>query len=269
MTAELGANEMALFDTHSHLDQPKFDDDRAERIQNAADVGVTRMVAVGCTLKSSQRCVELASEFEGVYAAVGIHPNDAAESAPEDWSQIQQLATASKVVAIGETGLDKYWDDTPFDQQLDFFDRHIRLAAELDKPFVVHMRECEAEMMQALREAYQRGPLKGIMHSFTGDADMAAECLDMGLHISFAGMVTFKKSEDLRACAATIPEDRLLVETDSPYLSPEPVRGKRPNEPANVRHTAQCLAKVRSVSLETLASQTTANALQLFGLAGV
>ncbi|MEM8945581.1 MAG: TatD family hydrolase [Planctomycetota bacterium] len=255
-----------LFDTHTHLDQPKFDEARAELIQNAAAVGVTRMVAVGCTATSSRRCVELAGEYEGVFAAVGIHPNDAAESAPEDWTIIEQLATAPKVVAIGETGLDRHWDDTPFEQQLEFFDRHIRLAAKHDLPFVVHMRDCEADMMQVLRDAYQRGPLKGIMHSFTGDAEMASECMAMGMHISFAGMVTFKKSEALRECAAKVADERLLVETDCPYLSPEPVRGNRPNEPANVRHTAECLARVRGTSFEELAALTTANANKLFGI---
>ncbi len=255
-----------LFDTHTHLDQSEFDDSRAEVIARAREAGVAQLVAVGCTASDSQKCVRLAAEFEGVYAAVGIQPNYVAEAKPGDWAVIEELATAPDVVAIGETGLDRHWDSTPFEQQEDYFDRHMRLAERHDLPFVVHMRDCDADILRALRAARERGVLRGIMHSFTGDAEMAAECIAMGMHISFAGMVTFKKSQALRDCAATIPDERLLVETDCPYLSPEPVRGKRPNEPAYVRHTAACLAEVRGVSLNTLAELTTANARALFGV---
>jgi TatD DNase family protein len=148
--------------------------------------------------------------------------------------------------------------------QQDFFDRHIRLSQVAGLPFIVHLRETAAEILAMLREAKTRGELRGVMHSFTGTAEQAAEFLDLGMHISFAGMLTYKKSSDLRAVAAGIPADRLLVETDSPYLSPEPHRGQRPNEPARVVHTARCLADVRGISLEELARQTTANALALF-----
>jgi len=256
-----------LFDTHTHLDQSEFDGNRAEVIGRARAAGVAQLVAVGCTVADSRKCVQLAGEYEGVFAAVGIQPNYVAAAEPGDWAAIEELATQPGVVAIGETGLDRHWDYSPFELQQDYFDRHMRLAERLDLPFVVHMRDCDDDIMQALRAARQRGVLQGIMHSFTGDAEMAAECIALGMHISFAGMVTFKKSQALRDCAATIPDARLLVETDSPYLSPEPVRGKRPNEPAYVRHTAECLAKVRGVSLEELATLTTANARALFGLA--
>ena len=255
-----------LFDTHTHLDQSEFDDNRAEVVERAQAAGVSQLIAVGCTADDSRKCVQLASEFEGVYAAVGIQPNYIAEAKPEDWAAIEQLATSPGVVAIGETGLDRHWDYTPFDQQQDYFDRHMRLAERLDLPFIVHMRDCEEDILQALREARKRGVLKGVMHSFTGDAEMAAECVDLGMHISFAGMLTFKKSTALRDCAATIPDDRLLIETDCPYLSPEPVRSKRPNEPAFVRHTAECLAKLRGDSLEELAVLTTKNAQAFFGV---
>jgi len=255
-----------LFDTHTHLDQSDFDDNRAEVVERAQAAGVTQLIAVGCTAEDSRKCVQLARDFGGVYAAVGIQPNYIAEAKPEDWAAIEQLAKEPGVVAIGETGLDRHWDYTPFDQQQDFFDRHMRLAERLGLPFIVHMRDCEDEIMSSLREARQRGELKGVMHSFTGDAEMAAECVELGMHISFAGMLTYKKSQALRACAATIPDDRLLIETDSPYLSPEPMRSKRPCEPAFVRHTAECLAKVRGVSPEELAALTTANARAFFGL---
>ncbi len=255
-----------LFDTHTHLDQKEFDSNRDEVLRRAQEAGVKYLVAVGCTASDSQKCVQLAAQYDGVYAAVGIQPNYIAEAGVNDWAVIEELATATGVVAIGETGLDRHWDYTPFDIQQDYFDRHIRLAQKHDLPFVVHMRDCDDDIMQMLRKARQSGLLKGIMHSFTGDAQMAAECVELGMHISFAGMLTFKKSQALRECAATIPDERLLVETDCPYLSPEPVRSKRPNEPAFVRHTATCLAEVRQVSLDELAKQTTKNACRLFGL---
>ncbi len=255
-----------LFDTHAHLDQEEFDENRDEVISRASDAGVTRIVCIGTTAAASRKCLEIADRYEGVYAAVGIQPNYVAEATEGDWDEIVRLVKSPRAVAVGETGLDRYWDFTPFEQQQDYFDRHIRLAQQLDLPFVVHMRDCDADIMEMLREARHRGPLQGIMHSFTGDETMAAECVELGLHISFAGMVTFKKSQALRGCAAKIPADRLLIETDSPYLSPEPVRAKKPNEPAHVRHTAECLAQVRGVSLQELARQTTENAKRLFGL---
>ncbi len=181
-----------------------------------------------------------------------------------DWERIVALAGEPGVVAIGETGLDRHWDFTPFDVQQDYFDRHLRLAAERGLPFVVHMRDCDEDILAMLREAHARGPLVGVMHSFTGSRAMAEECLAMGMHVSFAGMVTYKKSDELRAIAAIVPDDRILIETDAPYLSPEPVRKIKRNEPAHVRHTAACLAEVRGVSLETFAAQTTANARRLF-----
>ena len=260
-----------LFDTHTHLDQSEFDANRADILTRAREAGVTQMVLVGTTLTASRRCVELAQDDEALYSAVGIQPNYVAESSAGDWDEIVQMVNELGVVAVGETGLDRHWDYTPFDQQQDYFDRHIRLAQKTNRPFIVHMRDCDDDILQALREAHRRqanrgGELCGIMHSFTGSLEMASECMEMGLHISFAGMVTFKKMHDLRSCAASIPVDRLLLETDSPYLSPEPVRSKRPNEPANLRYTAICIAESRGVSLEQLAAQTTANARTLFGV---
>ena len=253
-----------LFDTHTHIDQEEFDEIRDEVLERARAAGVTHAIAVGCTAGASRKCVELAQHYEGLYAAVGIQPNYVAEAQPEDWSTIEKLAQEPGVVAIGETGLDRHWDFIPFDQQQDYFDRHMRLAEQLDLPFVVHMRDCDDDIMEMLREAEKRGPLKGIMHSFTGDAEMAAECIELGMHISFAGMLTFKNAQALRDCAQTVPDNRLLLETDCPYLSPVPVRGKKPNEPGFLRHTAECMAELRSVSLEHLAQQTSANARALF-----
>jgi TatD DNase family protein len=255
---------MDLFDTHAHLDDEQLAADVAGVVERAKIAGVTRMLAVGTTAASSQNCLSHATRFDEVYASAGIHPNHAAEALAGDWDEIVRLANEPKVAALGETGLDLYWKDTPLRLQQDYFDRHIRLSQQTGLPLVIHLRETAAEILAMLREATQRGPLTGIMHSFTGTADQAADFLALGLHISFAGMLTFKKSDDLRAVAATIPADRLLVETDSPYLSPEPFRGKRPNEPARAIHTAECLAQVRGATLDEIARQTTANALALF-----
>ncbi len=253
-----------LFDTHVHLDQADFDLDRAEVITRAQEAGVEQIIAIGTTAATSEVCVRLAAEFKGVYAAVGIQPNSILEGEPGDWDRVVKMIDEPGVVAIGETGLDRYWDFTPFDVQQDYFDRHIRLSQERGLPFVVHMRDCDEDILAMLRDAQGRGPLAGVMHSFTGGQAMAEECLAMGLYISFAGMVTFKKSNDLRAVATTVPDDRILIETDSPYLSPEPVRKIKRNEPANVRHTAACLAEVRGQKLEDFAALTTANARRLF-----
>jgi TatD DNase family protein len=255
---------MSLIDTHAHLDQEEFDADRSEVIARAIAAGIERMVAVGVTADSSAAVVRLAAEFPTVYAAVGIQPNYCAQAKPEDWQRVVQLAASPKIVAIGETGLDRHWDYTPFDLQQDYFDRHLRLAQERGLPFVVHTRESDADVLTMLREAQRRRPLQGVMHSFTGDAATAKECVEMGLYISFAGMVTFKKSADLRSVAATVPGDRILVETDSPYLSPHPLRGKR-NEPAHLVYTTQVLAEVRGVSFEEFSLQTSINANKLFG----
>ncbi len=254
---------MQLFDTHCHLDLEEFDADRADVIRRAQEAGVDHLLTVAVTAPSSVAAVELAESHECVHAAVGIHPNYCAEAKNDDWDRVCELAKRKRVVALGETGLDFYRDYAPSDVQMDYFDRHLRLSQQLELPFIVHTRGSEEQVLTMLREAATRGPLRGIMHSFTGDEAMAAECLELGMHISFAGMVTFKKSDALRRVAKTIPDDRLLIETDSPYLSPHPVRGGR-NEPARVVHTATCLADVREQTVEQLARFTTQNARRLF-----
>ncbi|HEY2837957.1 MAG TPA: TatD family hydrolase [Pirellulales bacterium] len=256
---------MRLFDSHAHLNQPEFDDDRAALIARAVAAGVETTVTVGYSVASSRQSIEIAAAHASIFASVGIQPNDTIHAAPGDWDEIVRLAAAPRVVALGETGLDRYWDTSPLALQQDYFDRHLRLSQQTGLPFIVHTRESDAEVLAMLREARARGPLAGVMHSFTGAAETAAECVALGLYVSFAGMVTFKKSDALRAVAATIPADRILVETDSPYLSPHPLRGKR-NEPANVVHTALCVAAARGVDPEIFAEQTTANARRLFRL---
>jgi TatD DNase family protein len=254
-----------LIDTHAHLEDDRFAADRDDVVARAKTAGVIGIVAIGTTAADSAAAIELASRYEEVYASVGIHPNNAAIALSGDWDRVVELAQQDCVVALGETGLDRHWQDTPFELQRDYFDRHLRLMQKTVCPVVIHMRDCLADMVEMLREAHQRGPIYGVMHSYTGDAAAAAECCGMGLYISFAGMVTYKKSQDLRDVAAVVPANRILVETDSPYLAPEPLRGKR-NEPANVVHTARVVAEARGLAFDEFAALSTANARRLFGL---
>lgn len=258
-----------LFDTHAHLADEQLAAEAETVVARAQAAGVAEILSVGTDLASSRACVALAQRLAGVYASAGLHPNHVAGAQPGEWEAIVALAHAGGVVALGETGLDRHWNDTPFDQQRESFAQHWELSHQTGLPVIVHMRDCADDIVAALAAAAQRfGVLRGVMHSFTGDAALAETCLQFGLHISFAGMVTFKKSADLRSVAARIPADRLLLETDSPYLSPEPHRGRRPNEPARLVHTAECLAQVRGTSLEELARQTTANARRWLRLEG-
>jgi TatD DNase family protein len=258
---------MRLFDTHAHLDEEAFRPDREEVVARAQSAGLEAIVTIGTTAASSVEAVEIARAHPMVHAAVGIQPNYVSQAAPGDWETIERLATQPKVVAIGETGLDRYWDYAPFDLQTEYFARHLDLSRRLSLPFIVHCREAERDVVAQLRSAAAAGPLAGVMHSFSGDFETAQACIELGLFISFAGMLTFKKSDALRAVAAQVPLDRLLIETDSPYLAPSPFRGKR-NEPAYVRHTAECLANLRGMSLDELAELTTENARRLFRFSG-
>jgi TatD DNase family protein len=260
---------MALIDTHAHLFDDRFGSDLPAVLDRAAAAGVERAVCIGIDRESSLETVRLANAYPILVAAVGIQPNHAAEAQPGDWDAIVALAqTEPRVVAIGETGLDRYWDRTPFAVQEDYFVRHIDLARRLGKPFVIHCREAEADVVRVLRAEFDRhGPIRAVMHSFSGDLATARACLDMGLHVSFAGMITYKTAQDLRDVAKEVPLDRLLVETDCPYLSPVPHRGKR-NEPAFVAHTAACIADARGVPAGVIAEHATRNARQLFGLPG-
>lgn len=256
---------MPLIDTHTHLFDDRFRKDLPAVLDRAAAAGVERVVCLGIDRESSEQSVHIANTYPLVFAAVGIQPNSAAEAKPGDWDAVVKLAeTEPRVVAIGETGLDRYWDKSPFALQEDYFARHIELARRLNKPFVIHCREAEADVVKALRAQSAKGPLRAVMHSFSGDLATARECLQMGLYISFAGMVTYPNAQTLRDVAKEIPLDRLLVETDCPYLAPQPVRGKR-NEPAYVAHTATLLAQVKGVSLAEIEEHTTRNAKALFG----
>jgi TatD DNase family protein len=256
---------VGLVDTHAHLEDRRLCQNLPSVLSRAALAGVAQIVAIGTTGPTSAAVVEIARGNAGVFAAVGIHPNDAAEATENDWPKILELASQTEVVAIGETGLDRYWDRTPFPLQQEWFDRHLRLACELDRPVVIHCRDCHDDIRRQLRGLAR--PIRGVMHSFTGNWDEAQDYLDLGLHLSFAGMITFtnKNLDSLREVAAQIPADRLLVETDSPYLSPHPFRGQT-NEPARVAFTAQRVAELRGLTLTELATLTTANAEALFRL---
>ena len=258
---------MPYVDTHAHLDLEEFDADCDAVVGRARRAGVEAMLCVAVSADSSRAAIALAERYPEIHAAVGIQPNGCAEAARGDWERIVGMADHRRVVALGETGLDRYWDFTPLEVQRDYFDRHVRLAQQRGLPVVIHCREAEADLMAMLREAASREPLRGVVHAFSGDAATAAECVELGLHISFAGMVTYrnKKFRGLRDVAGAIPADRLLIETDSPYLVPHPLRGKQKrNEPVNVTLVAECLAELRGVSVEELSEQATANARRLF-----
>ncbi len=260
---------LELIDTHAHLDAEEFDSDCAEVIRRARQAGVQAVVCPALSARSSLAVVDLAQRWAEVYAAVGIHPNSCAEAAPADWDQVALLARRPRVVAIGETGLDRYWDFAPLELQQDYFERHLALAAEVRLPAIIHCRQAEAEVLAMLRRAASRGPLAGVIHAFSGDRQFAEECLALGLYISFAGSVTYtnRKFQALREAARAVPAERLLIETDSPYLVPHPLRGKeKRNEPARLVHTARTLAELRGISPEELAAQSAAAARCLFRL---
>lgn len=256
---------MPLIDTHAHLDEQAFEQDLPEVLQRAAEAGVSHILSIGITAETSRNAVALAEQYPQVFAVVGVQPNYVSQAKPGDWETIEDLAAHPRVVAIGETGLDRYWDYAPIDEQTGWFDRHLELSRTIGKPFVVHCREAEADVVRQLETAAKGSPLSGVMHSFAGDAGTARACLDLGLHLSFSGMVTYKKNEALRQTAAATPLDRLLVETDAPYLAPLPHRGKR-NEPAHVAHTAAGLARLFGISPDEFAAATTRNAMNLFRL---
>jgi len=254
---------MEFFDSHCHVDPMRYSGDLDAVLARACAAGVAGLALIGTRAADSEAAAALAAREPGLVAAAGIHPNDTAEAEPDEWDRIVSLVESGRVAAVGETGLDWYRTTAPAESQRDYFDRHIRLAQRSGLPLVIHTRESTPDCLGMLREAVARGPLSAILHSFTGTADDAAEAVDLGFFLGFAGMVTFRSAAALKDVAKTVPLDRLLIETDSPFLSPEPLRGKR-NEPANVVHTATCLALARGESLGTFAAATTANARRVY-----
>lgn len=254
-----------LIDTHAHLTDSRLLDQLPEVIHRANAAGVERTICIATTADDSDACMSVARQFPDKTApSAGIHPNHAAEAKPVDWDCIIQLSQQREIVALGETGLDRHWDFTPFAMQEDYFARHLELSRQTGLPVVIHCREAEPDVIRMLRAEFgKNGLIRGVMHSFCGQWETAEAALAMGLYVSFAGMLTYKNADDVRAVAAKIPNDRLLVETDCPYLAPVPHRGKT-NEPAFVVHTANELARVRGTSLDSLASLTSENACRLF-----
>lgn len=252
-----------LADSHAHIDDERFDADREEVVARALAAGVSLIVNIGADMASSSRSVALAETYPGIYAAVGMHPHDSQDMQETDYRQLERWTTHPKVVAIGEIGLDYHYDLSPRPVQKEVFLRQLDLARKTGKPFIIHEREAHADMMDIIRNA-ARG-LNGVFHCFSGSVETAREYLKMGFYISVAGPVTFPKSLKTKEVAKAVPLDRLLVETDSPYLTPHPFRGKR-NEPAHVRLVAEEIANLRDISLEELAEATTANVRRLFNI---
>jgi TatD DNase family protein len=253
-----------LFDTHAHLHFADFDGDREAVLARARGAGVRRMLTIGTEAPSSQAAIALAHREPGVWAAVGVHPHDAGDSDESSLAQVEELARDPQVVAVGEIGLDFFRNLSPRDAQERVFRRFLELARRLRKPAVVHCRDAHAETLAILAEE-RIGEVGGIMHCFSGDVDVARRCLDLGLLISLAGPVTYPNARALPDVARFVPGDRLVVETDCPYLPPQGYRGKR-NEPAYLAVTAARVAELRGEPLEALADRTSDNARRLLGV---
>lgn len=253
-----------LTDTHTHMDNAAFDEDRDALIHSALEQGVTRIVNVGFNRETIPTTMKLAEQYEMIYAAVGWHPQDAKDMRADDLDWIESLCSHEKVVAIGEIGLDYYWDTSPKDVQQRVFREQIRLARRLGMPIVIHNRDAHQDVLAILKEE-KAAEVGGIMHCFSGSWETAKQCLDMNFHLSFGGPVTFKNARQPKEVLAQVPLDKLLLETDAPYLTPHPFRGKR-NETSYVRLVAETAAEIKGMSLEEIAKITTANAIRLLGL---
>ncbi len=255
-----------LIDTHAHLDDARYDGDREAVIARAREAGIEALVTIGCDLATSRAAVGLADKYPFIYATVGVHPHEVKRIGDSWYEELRQLATHPKVVGYGEIGLDYHYDYSPREVQRERFREQIGLARELRLPVVIHTREAQEDTVAILREE-MAGEVGGVFHCFAGDAWLAKDALDLGFFLSFSGVLTFQNATMLREIVRTVPMDRLLVETDCPYLTPVPYRGKR-NEPAHVRLVAEKLAEVKGtadpVSLEDIAQATTANAWRLF-----
>ncbi|MFT3657093.1 putative metal-dependent hydrolase YcfH [Bacillus sp. B01(2024)] len=251
-----------LFDTHAHLNAEQFDTDLEEVIARAKAEKVERIVVVGFDKPTITRAMELIEEYDFIYAAIGWHPVDAIDMTEEDLLWIKELSAHEKVVAIGEMGLDYHWDKSPKDIQKEVFRKQIALAKEVNLPIIIHNRDATEDVVTILKEEGAE-EVGGIMHCFTGSAEVARQCMDMNFYISFGGPVTFKNAKKPKEVAKEIPNDRLLIETDCPFLTPHPFRGKR-NEPSYVKYVAEQLAELKGLTYEEIASITTENAKRLF-----
>jgi TatD DNase family protein len=260
-----------FIDSHAHVDGPEFDADREQVIQRARDAGVSAILNIGTGDPHSgalERAVDLADKYPDIYAAVGTHPHDARLFDDQAEQRIANLIKQSaRVIAWGEIGLDFHYDNSPREVQMTVFGRQLELARAARLPVIIHTREAEDETIDILKSCWAGSNLPGIMHCFSGSLALAQQTLELGFLISFSGIVTFKKAEDLRAIAREVPLDRLLIETDCPFLAPVPFRGKR-NEPVYVVEVARCLAALRGLSLEEIGKVTTDNFWRVFSLPG-
>ena len=254
---------MHLFDTHAHILDDQFNDDRNQVIQNIYD-NMALVVNIGCNLEDCPRTVALAEQYDKLYAAVGLHPEDVKTYTPEGWDMICRLAEHPKVVGIGETGLDYYWDTSTKDAQKVLFEQHIDLAKQLHKPLVIHDREAHGDTLEILKRTNAK-EAGGILHAFSGSVEMALEVIKMGFYIGLGGPVTFKNARKAVEVAQAIPLDYLVIETDCPYMAPVPFRGKR-NEPMLVQHTAAKIAELRGISVEELIEATYQNGKRVYGI---
>lgn len=253
-----------LFDTHMHLNTKQYDEDRKEVIERAFNEGVNQMVVIGFDDESIPLAIEIAEEYENIYAAVGWHPVDAIDYTEEKLAWLEELSHHSKVVALGEMGLDYHWDKSPKDVQKEVFKAQINLAKKVNLPIIIHNRKASEDVKEILI-AENAEEVGGIMHSYSGSIEDIQTYADMNFYFSLAGIVTFKNAPEIREIAKEIPLNRLLIETDSPFLTPHPYRGKR-NEPAYVRLVAEEIARLKEISLEELAEITTENAKAVFNL---
>ncbi|MBT2719132.1 TatD family hydrolase [Bacillus sp. ISL-57] len=253
-----------LFDTHVHVNAEQFNEDLEDVIGRAKEAGVDNMVVVGFDRPTIIRAMELIETYDFMYAAVGWHPVDAIDMTEDDLQWIEELSNHPKVVAIGEMGLDYHWDKSPKDVQMEVFRKQIRLAKKVGLPIIIHNREATADIVNILKEE-EASRVGGIMHCFSGSAETALECINMNFYISLGGPVTFKNAKKPKEVAAAVPLDRLLIETDCPYLAPHPYRGKR-NEPSYVKLVAEQIAEIKQLTIEEVSKATTKNAKKLFGI---
>lgn len=253
-----------LFDTHVHLNAHQFKDDYEDVIKRANENGVKYMVVVGFDDETIPLALKIAEQYDNIYAAIGWHPVSAIDFTDEHYDMLKKQSKHPKVVAIGEMGLDYHWDTSPKDVQKVVFKRQIALAKEVNLPIIIHNREATSDVIQILKEE-NASKVGGVMHCFNGTVEEMEQCLAMNFYISFAGPVTFKNAQDLKEVAKVAPLDRLLIETDAPYLAPHPHRGKR-NEPAFVKLVAEEIARLKEVSYENIVEQTTKNAHDFFNL---
>lgn len=252
-----------MIDTHCHLNIEPLLERTDEILENAERAGVNKMVVIGIDIPTSEIAIQLAEKHPQIYAAVGIHPNDCSK-APDNWqNHIVDMLAHPRVVAVGETGLDYYWDDSPADLQKIFFRDHLDLALATGKPAIIHNRDADQDVLQQVLEHWNT---KGVFHCWPAGWDIAKPLLDKGYHISFTGTVTFKKNLPVQDVATRMPLDRLMLETDSPFLTPVPHRGTRPNEPKYLPHIAEKIAGLRDIDVEEVAQTTTNNAELFFGL---